>query len=123
MSKELTPLEALNNIKNLFIGSPIKPTQQFEIIETALKRLEKYDNDLDIEPLKKAVLKQDEILRIIKEKGLHYLEIALIQGNCSYEDYLMECNRTIDIGLIRKSLFDCKPKTQAEFDLLKEWLK
>ena len=33
--------EALNNIKNLFIGSPINPTQQFEIIEKDLDRLEK----------------------------------------------------------------------------------
>ena len=32
--------EALNNIKNLFIGSPINPTQQFEIIEKDLEVLE-----------------------------------------------------------------------------------
>lgn len=32
--------EALNNIKNLFIGSPIDPTQQIEIIEKDLEVLE-----------------------------------------------------------------------------------
>ena len=32
--------ESLNNIKNLFIGSPINPTQQFEIIEKDLEILE-----------------------------------------------------------------------------------
>ena len=32
--------EALNNIKNLFIGSSINPTQQFEIIEKDLEVLE-----------------------------------------------------------------------------------
>lgn len=41
--------EALNNIKNLFIGSPINPAQQFEIIEKDLEILEilkiHYDNN------------------------------------------------------------------------------
>lgn len=32
--------EALNNIKNLFIGSPINPIQQIEIIEKDLEILE-----------------------------------------------------------------------------------
>ena len=32
--------ESLNNIKNLFIGSPINLTQQFEIIEKDLEILE-----------------------------------------------------------------------------------
>lgn len=32
--------ESLNNIKNLFIGSPINPTRQFEIIEKDLEVLE-----------------------------------------------------------------------------------
>ena len=32
--------ESLNNIKNLFIGSSINPTQQFEIIEKDLEVLE-----------------------------------------------------------------------------------
>ena len=36
----MTSKEALNNIKNLFIGSPINPTQQFEIIEKDLEVLE-----------------------------------------------------------------------------------
>ena len=37
--------EALNNIKNLFIGSPINPTQQIEIIEKDLDRLEKLEKE------------------------------------------------------------------------------
>ena len=32
--------ESLNNIKKLFIGSPINPTQQFEIIEKYLEILD-----------------------------------------------------------------------------------
>ena len=32
--------ESLNNIKNLFIGSPINPTKQIEIIEKDLEILE-----------------------------------------------------------------------------------
>ena len=34
-------LEALENIKSLFVGSPIDMSQQFDIIETALKDYEK----------------------------------------------------------------------------------
>jgi hypothetical protein len=41
MSKEL---EALENIRKLFIGSPIDLSQQLDLIETALKRLEVYEN-------------------------------------------------------------------------------
>lgn len=41
--------ESLNNIKNLFIGSPINPTKQIEIIEKDLEILDilkkHYDND------------------------------------------------------------------------------
>ncbi len=58
--------------------------------------------------------KKLKALEIIKEKGLHYLEISLIQGNCSYEEYSMECNR----GFV-----DCKSKTKEEYNLLKEVLK
>lgn len=36
----MTSKEALNNIKKLFIGSPINPTQQFEIIKKDLEVLE-----------------------------------------------------------------------------------
>ena len=36
----MTSKESLNNIKNLFIGSSINPTQQFEIIEKDLEVLE-----------------------------------------------------------------------------------
>lgn len=36
----MTSKEALNNIKNLFIGSPINPTQQIEIIEKDLEILD-----------------------------------------------------------------------------------
>ena len=41
--------ESLNNIKKLFIGSPINPTKQIEIIEKDLEILDilkkHYDND------------------------------------------------------------------------------
>ena len=49
--------ESLNNIKNLFIGSPINPTQQFEIIE----------KDLD---------KLDKIKKILFEEDLTYIEMT-----------------------------------------------
>lgn len=36
----MTSKKALKNLKNLFIGSPINPIQQFEIIEKELEMLE-----------------------------------------------------------------------------------
>ena len=36
----MTSKEALNNIEKLFIGSPINPTQQIEIIERDLEILD-----------------------------------------------------------------------------------
>lgn len=55
-----------------------------------------------------------EALRIIKEKGLHYLEAALL--GTSYEDY--EHEMSVKIGI--RHLIDGKAKTKEEFELLKK---
>lgn len=107
MNKELTPLEALNNIKNLFIGSPINPAQQFEIIETALKKykvLQEVHKDFVDKNIKKL-----KALEIIKTKPI----VALVDYKYTYEEWL---------DLVEekdKDLFENK----EEYDLLKEVLK
>ena len=93
-------------------------------IETELKRLEKQDKK--IKELKSSLNracklneeycetlnKQDEILRIIKEK---YVDIAMIGACESSTDYNAWC----DTG----ASWSNEHLTEHEFDLLKEWLK
>ena len=67
----MTSKEALNNIKNLFIGSPINPTQQFEIIE----------KDLEVLDILKEKLYCDNKNHVIKMK-----EIRKSRFNFDYED-------------------------------------
>ena len=62
----------------------------------------------------------DKALEVIKEKGLHYLEVALIRGNLSYDDYVTEMN--IKLGVSRRPMIDGKLKTEEEFELLREML-
>ena len=51
--------ESLNNIKNLFIGSPINPTQQIEIIEKDLEVLEIIKKKEVVVGLLKGILHSD----------------------------------------------------------------
>ena len=60
----MTSKEALNNIKNLFIGSPINPAQQFEIIEKDLERLEKLEKEN--QKLKEQVNRFEKVIEDIK---------------------------------------------------------
>ena len=88
MNKEL---EVLENIKSN-CGYYYYKQDDFNFIETELKEKEK----------------QDEILRIIKEKRV---DLHTLLHSCDLETY------------INHKWSDCKKLTQAEFDLLKEWLK
>lgn len=72
MRRMMVSKESLHNITNLFIGSPINLTQQFEIIEKDL-----------------------EVLEILKKKGVAVGFIQLqIKENCGgvreYNDYIGE---------------------------------
>lgn len=60
----MTSKESLNNIKNLFIGSPINLTQQFEIIEKDLERLEKLEKEN--QKLKEQVNRFQKVIEDIK---------------------------------------------------------
>lgn len=97
MSKELQALEALNNIKNLFIGSPINPAQQFEIIETALKDYEHSQQQRELYFKQAKELKSIELdnkkklkaLEIIKKKilDMDYFNIIADRCNLTYQEY------------------------------------
>ena len=67
----MTSKEALNNIKNLFIGSSINLAQQFEIIE----------KDLEVLDILKEKLYYDNKNHVIKMK-----EIRKSTRNFDYED-------------------------------------
>ena len=128
MSKGLEALEQLKYY-NTFVNDDFDMTHEIEIIETELKRLEEIDKNRQviisqkeltkediIERIKNAPIicmpysKQDEILRIIKEKGV---DVGVLQHCLTLADY----NNSIEYELAYK------PLTKEEFDLLKEWLK
>lgn len=69
-------LQALENIKSLFVGSPIDLSQQFDIIETALKRLEVLDN-IQSKPL--------EALKRLNEFRFEYEDYEM----CETTDYMI----------------------------------
>ena len=96
MSKELEALEKLkqNNVDNTHLFD----TDLLNIIENAFKRLEK----------------QDEILRIIKEK---FVIPAYIWNSENVEKY----NKWLKQITFRKD-FNVRKLTQEEYDLLKEVL-
>lgn len=102
MSKEL---EALENIKSLFAGSPIDLSQQFEIIETALKDYGKLKIDFLKEATENDYLKM--VLEIIKN---HIVEIK--------EENIIEKPVNNNELIIRFRKFD----NMKEYDLLKEVL-
>ena len=125
MNKELTPLEALEEIRNFMSGDLYCAIyNRLDIIETELKRLEELELEHKMEHtlrirLENIVYEKSEILRIIKEKGLSLNELWFIKQNKSWEEYTETMKEIyFDDECIEKNL-----KTQAEFDLLKEWLK
>jgi len=124
MSKELTPLEALEQNHN-FIKSKASATEMitlgknYQIIETALKDYEKYKT---IYPLMKAKLdkvsddklKLKMVLEIIKEKGIFPRAFHKSKNAEEYND------RLPIIDLLQSGFSEY---TQEEFDLLKEVVK
>lgn len=115
MSKESTPLEALQNIKQCLFWSE-KGLKEIDIIEKALKEYErlkklykleeetsKHLNDTVLS-MNEEVNKQEEVLRIIKEKRVNV-------------NWLLTHNRKeYNCGTLSPDL------TQEEFGLLKEVL-
>lgn len=61
-----------------------------------------------------------EVLKIIKKKGVSFMELALIVSCKSYEEYCIEMKS----NRVYLTSYECMEtlKTQEEFDLLKEEL-
>ena len=132
MNKELTPLEALNWLKNVlveqtydFLREPIN--DRLHSLETALKENEEYKsrennvlpNDEFIgdlgEHTRDEVAMKLKAFDIIKEKKVDVL--AIITNACeTCEEYNKEHNLVLDK---RQGI---KPLTQEEYELLKEEL-
>ena len=121
MTKELSPLEVskqlkefifeleLGNVDKLFVNG------SFDIIETALKRLEKIDNEPIIPiPINRynELDNKEEALKIIKEKNVNVraFKKALLMKQDELSAYNSQNHRYED------------DLTQEEFDLLKEVL-
>lgn len=112
MDKKITPLEALKNIKNLFIGSSINPTQQFEIIETELKE------NKTLKKLYKMELKNTSYYNNLALKYKKALEIIANKNVCIHD---LKKSKTLE------EYNGCREweeqLTQAEYEPLKEALK
>lgn len=123
MNKKITPLEALNNIKNLFIGSPINPTQQFEIIETALKNYEKKTKLAKEYKDVNNVAKRLHAFTLLDDCDI---DIWLIK-HCDYENYCrvrtlcLKTTGNADVDDANREVINLP--TEKEFDFLKEILK
>ena len=122
MSKELSPLEALEFITSkccLAVKYAFK--DELKIIETALKDYEETDNQIyDLFEKfginhRKDLLKKLNALEIIKKKGC--LQFCML--GVSLEDY----NHSVDIANKDYGFERYKHYNQEEFDLVKEELK
>lgn len=135
MGKGLTPLEALNELRNNYVpvfNSRRMGKQQvvksFAIIENALKELEEYKKCIDLKEAQfisthnmsvvdtetfNQLVKNSQALEIIKEKRI---DVATLLDCHNVEEY----NRWVDI----RSHYSYQPLklTQEEWELLKEVL-
>lgn len=118
MSKELTPLQAFDNLCGhldydttdyMFNGGY---EEDAKIIETALKRLEKIDNSVkfDMEYYEK----RNQALEIIKREPSEVIEIITTYD--TWEEYIK------DYPISDRTIWHII-KNKSEFDLLKEILK
>ena len=108
MSKELTPLQALNNIANIEMKEQYKIdkggfayrvvsdeySKELKVIETALKENEKlkecYENELkNVSYYNNLALKYKKALEIIKEKilDMDYFNIIADRCDLTYQEY------------------------------------
>lgn len=106
-NKELSPLEALEKLTNYKCSCMSEKMMCKEIIENALKRLEKIENS-NVSVLREDISKQLKAFEIIKEK---FVNITILMGCDNLEEYNKH-PLTMRKGRL----------TQEEFNLLKEVL-
>lgn len=123
----MTSRQALNNIKNLFIGSPINLAQQFEIIEKDLDRLEKLEkenkelNDFKymfinckkLTPLPKI----PELEKYNKNAKKHHKDLEILDILKKHYD-----NNSLALSLNSFIVFTIH-KNDKDFNKIKEWLE
>ena len=110
-----SPLEALENIKKLFVGSPIDLSQQFDIIETALQRnVELEDIISEITSGEAVVISAEKHIafEIIQEKRVN---VDLLMRSHLVEIYNMEMGT-------HNELHKWQALTEQEFNAIKEEL-
>ena len=103
-------LEAVTKLKQYYDDiwnkdfSDIDEQEQYDIIETELKRLEEHNNNCQELYYKEKCDKQDKVLQIIKDKQV---QINRLNRSHSAKQYNLYLPKEMHL-------------TQAEFDLLKE---
>ncbi len=117
MSKELTPLQALEKLTNYKCSCMSEKIECKNIIETALKDYERlktsYLEKILNEESKEYIYKKLKALEIIKEKRV---DVALLILCENAEDY------NFQISLINEDNENYKELTQEEYELLVEVL-
>lgn len=127
MSKELTPLQALGKLIEVISPYvlPLGDTQLIldlsDIIETALKRLEKIDNtttkmnDKELIMFDEEVGKRLKALEIIKDKVAPLVNLDTID--------IGDGSNKLKYRVYDNELYAYRPLTEEEYELLKEVLK
>ena len=105
MSKELEALERIHN-------RLLKETDTEFGSHVTEGRIQ---DKVDLDTIETKLKKQDEILRIIKEKRVNVLELSTC---ANYETFIAFFNMWNWYGEYDRFIL-----TQTEFDLLKEWLE
>ena len=106
MNKELTPLEAFYEL-----GDNTPVTDNWRIVEAALKRLERYENE--IQSIGEMIAKELKALTIIKEKSIDVHSFLIGINLNTYEDFIQKG---------RKYCWYTNEPTKEEYELLKEVL-
>ena len=123
MSKELTPLQALEKVKDFYPQWRLSNRKDFNIIEIALiengKLKECYENELkNVSYYNNLALKYKKALEIIKE---HRLDIdwflQFVEQDISYQHYVY-CVEQGDNKFAKRFLL-----SEEKYELLKEILK
>ena len=127
MSKELTPLEALKELKSLEIWTK-KGRKTFDIIETALKRIPELEKDIEdthkayTMAIEKHIKDENEYIEWVQQGGYDKKKLKAFE-------ILIEKRVNVDLLMILEDVniyngFACntgeyRKLTQEEFNLLK----
>lgn len=136
MSKKLTPSQAWEEVKDEMLEWTEGYEENFDIIETALKKLEKIESVMPID--KPELLK--ESIDIVNKKLKRLEELEIMYSNCVIEgakqkkaleiiktkqvnvELLMKTKNATDYNKYSKDVNPCHNLGQRQYKLLKEVL-